>query len=106
MPDNITDYRIITIGQTKDSRFAVAEKTVQVRKDYTIESHVPYIVYPGDTFNATATVFNSTNKITNADVIFIFGTGSAQVTKKQPVILQALSATAIDVPVEVSQGWS
>ena len=45
LPDNVTDYRIITIGQTKLSQFSVAEKTIAVRRDYTLETHTPTLVY-------------------------------------------------------------
>ena len=74
LPDNVTDYRIITIGQTKDSRFAVAEKPIQVRRDYTLESYVPYIAYPGDTTTITASAFNSTKKVTSTTLTLIMGT--------------------------------
>lgn len=33
LPDNVTDYRIIAIANTKDSRFGVAEKTLSVKKE-------------------------------------------------------------------------
>lgn len=46
LPDNVTDYRIIAIGQTKSSRFSVQEKTIAVRRDYTLETNSPSIVYP------------------------------------------------------------
>jgi alpha-2-macroglobulin len=105
LPDNITDYRIITIGQTKDSQFAVTEKTIQVRKDYTIETHVPYIAYPGDTFHAITTVANATKKITNANVEVTFGTGADAFVDTKSVIIQAFSTTAVDVVVPVGKNW-
>lgn len=46
LPDNVTDYRVIVIGQTKDSRFGSAEKVLQVRRDYTLETHIPAFAYP------------------------------------------------------------
>jgi uncharacterized protein YfaS (alpha-2-macroglobulin family) len=46
LPDNVTDYRIIAIGQTKDSRFGTAEKTLNVRRDFTLETHIPEFAYP------------------------------------------------------------
>ena len=64
LPDNVTDYRIITIANTRDAHFAIAEKTIEVRKDYVIESHAPAIMRPGDSTTITASVFNSTKKIT------------------------------------------
>ena len=64
LPDNVTNYRIITIGQTKDSKFAVTEKTIAVRRDYSLETHAPYISYAGDTTSITASIFNNTKKVT------------------------------------------
>lgn len=87
LPDNITDYRIITIGQTRSSRFAVAEKTIPVRKKYTLESHVPLIVYPWDSTTFSVSAFNSTEKITGATVYFALGSGSNIQKSEAPLIL-------------------
>lgn len=89
LPDNVTDYRIMMIGQTKNSLFAVGEKTIAVRRDYTLESHVPYIAYPGDTTTVTATAFNSTKKVTSATVTLSIGTGANILKKEQEVILNS-----------------
>ena len=74
LPDNVTDYRIITLANTRTSQFAVAEKTVEVRKDYVLEVAAPMIVRTGDTFTLTATAYNHTERITSVDVILSLGT--------------------------------
>ena len=110
LPDNVTDYRIITIGQAKTSQFAVtestiAEKTIQVRKDYTIETHVPYMAYSGDTIQAIATVANATKKITSAEFTYVFGSGSEEYTVKKSIIIQPFSSTKVDITVPVRANW-
>ena len=105
LPDNVTDYRIITIGQTKTSQFAVTESTIQVRKDYTIETHVPYMAYSGDTIQAIATVANATKKITSAEFTYVFGSGSEEYTVKKSIIIQPFSSTKVDITVPVRANW-
>lgn len=105
LPDNVTDYRIIMIGQTRDSHFGVTEKTISVRRDYTLESHVPYIAYPGDSTTITATAFNSTKKITQASVILSLGTGSTMVKKEQSVILSANESKSVDFSFTIPDSW-
>lgn len=43
-PDNTTEYRVIAIGQTKNSVFAVSEKTIAVHREYTLDTHAPMIL--------------------------------------------------------------
>jgi len=62
-PDNTTEYRIIAIGQTKNSLFAVSEKTIAVHRDYTLDTHVPMILHSWDTTRATISAFNATKKL-------------------------------------------
>lgn len=69
LPDNITDYRIIAIAHTKSSQFGIKEKTLSVRRDYTLETHTPTIAYPGDSITFTASAFNATKKVTKAQVV-------------------------------------
>ena len=96
LPDNITDYRIIAISNTKNSLFSTAEKTIAVRKDYTLESQAPMIVRNGDTFTITASAFNATKKITNAEISLLFGTGGGITRQKQSVILNPSEAKSVD----------
>jgi uncharacterized protein YfaS (alpha-2-macroglobulin family) len=44
LPDNITNYRIIAIANTKDSHFGVKERTIEIRKDYVLETKMPMIL--------------------------------------------------------------
>lgn len=105
LPDNVTDYRIILIGQTQASHFWVAEKTINVRRDYTLESHIPYIAYPGDTTTITASAFNSTKKITQASIILSFGTGSSVIKKEQAVILAVNESKSVDFTFSIPDSW-
>ena len=105
LPDNITDYRIIMIAGTRDSKFAVAEKTIEVRKDYILEVAAPTILRSGDTFTLTASAFNNTKRITPVDVILTMGTGSTKIEKKWSLSLNVLDRKAIDFSLEVPASW-
>lgn len=94
----MTDYRIIAIANTKDAHFAVSEKTIQVRKDYVIETHAPMILRPSDSSTITASVFNSTKKITGATLTAIIGTGSSVIRKNLEVTLNPNTSISRDFP--------
>lgn len=101
LPDNITDYRIIAIANTKDSHFGVREKTIEIRKDYVLEPKLPMFLRNGDTFTATISAFNSTKRITSADVIFTLGTGSGKIEKKSPISLDVNERKKVDFQITV-----
>lgn len=87
LPDNVTDYRVIVIGQTQNSRFATAEHTLLVRRDFTLESHIPTLSYPGDSFEVTLQAFNATRTITPVELRFEVGSGAqVQNPSKQGII--------------------
>ena len=105
LPDNITDYRIIMVAGTRDSKFAVAEKTIEVRKDYILEVAAPMILRSGDTFTLTASAFNNTKRITPVDVVLTMGTGAMKIEKKWSLSLNVLDRKAIDFSIEVPSSW-
>lgn len=83
----------------------MTEKTIRVRRDYTLETHVPYIVYPGDATMITASAFNSTKKITSASVVLSLGTGATFMKKEQAIILGASESKAVDFTLTIPEGW-
>jgi uncharacterized protein YfaS (alpha-2-macroglobulin family) len=105
LPDNITNYRIIAIANTKDSRFSVAEKPIEVRKDYVIETRAPMIVRKWDNFTLIAQVFNSTSRITPVDVILRIGTGATQIEQKKSLTLDIQNRKASNFQIGVLDGW-
>ncbi len=106
LPDNVTDYRIIAIGQTKSSQFSVSEKTIGVRRDYTLEVHAPTLAYPGDTTTITASVFNSTPRITPVMVSLDIGTGGTLLKQGETLILNPGQAAGNDFKIEVWKVWN
>lgn len=102
----MTDYRIITIGNTKDSHFAVQEKTIQVRKDYVVESHAPMILRPTDSSRITASVFNSTKRVTPAKLMITIGTGADIISKTVDVTLNPGESVSRDFDFSVLGGWT
>lgn len=105
LPDNVTDYRIITIANTRDSKFAVAEKTIEVRKDYVLESAAPMIIRNKDTFTLTATAYNHTKRITPTEVVLKISTWATYITKKFPLSLGVDERKSVDFTLEASPLW-
>ncbi len=106
LPDTLTDYRIITVANTRDSHFAVAEKTIEVRKDYVIEAHAPMILRPSDTSVITASVFNATKKITGTTLVLSIGTGTSQIKKTVDLTLNPGASLSRDFSFSVLPEWS
>jgi alpha-2-macroglobulin len=106
LPDNITDYRIIAIANTKDSQFSAWEKTISIRKDYVIEPHVPMIVYGGDTTTFQIKAFNATKKITDAELVLTLSTGSWKIEKRSPISLGVNEKRWVDFAVTIPSSWS
>ena len=105
LPDNITDYRIIAIAGTRDSRFGVAEKPIEVRKDYVLETHIPMIARNGDTFTSTISAFNSTKRITPTEVVLSMGSGASQIVKRVGLTLDEGEAKSVDISLTVPSSW-
>lgn len=62
LPDNIGEFRIITIGHSKNNFFGAAEKTISVRQEVVVEETFPLIVRRGDDMRVGATVFNNSSQ--------------------------------------------
>lgn len=105
LPDNVTDYRIIAIGQTKTSRFSVAEKTIAVRRDYTLETHAPTIVYGWDTTTITVSAFNSTTRITPVTLTLEVGSGGILYKKSETLILNPSTALSQEFVLDIEKKW-
>lgn len=62
LPDNLTNFRVMVLGQSKDNFFGYAEEMIEVRKDVIVEDRTPLILREGDTITLGANVFNTTDK--------------------------------------------
>lgn len=105
LPDNITDYRIIAIAHTKSSQFAIKEKTLSVRRDYTLETHTPTIAYPGDSITFTASAFNATKKVTKAQVVLTVWTGSNGYQEIDEVIMNPNENKSTNFSFTIRESW-
>lgn len=68
VPDNLTTFRIIAFGQTKNNRFGVKETTFKVKKDLSIFTVFPEFLIQGDTFKAGINIHNQSNTQGSAEV--------------------------------------
>ncbi|MDF2379161.1 MAG: MG2 domain-containing protein [Candidatus Gracilibacteria bacterium] len=62
LPDNIGDFRVITIGHSKSNFFGAVEESVRVRQDIVVEETFPLMVRAGDEMRVGATVFNNSEE--------------------------------------------
>lgn len=62
LPDNLTNFRIIVVSNSKNNLFWESEKFIEVRKDVLVEPKVPSIIRIWDNLNIWANIFNNTNK--------------------------------------------
>lgn len=105
LPDNVTDYRIMGIAQTKTSQFGVSEKVIAVRRDYTLEAHAPYISYGGDSTTITASAFNNTTKVTPITLTVTVGSGTNVVQRSEDLILNPTENASRSFSIPVSKDW-
>lgn len=101
LPDNVTDYRIIAISQTRSSQFSITEKTIPVRREYTLEVDAPSLSYPGDVTTITTSVFNSTPQITGVTLDLSIGMSGSLLTQSVDLILNANQSISQEYKIEV-----
>ena len=65
LPDNLTNFRIIVISNSKDNFFWVAQNNIQVRKNVVVEPKVPQILRYKDKVKLWINIFNNTDKKIN-----------------------------------------
>ncbi|MEI7741353.1 MAG: Ig-like domain-containing protein [bacterium] len=68
LPDNLTDWQILAIGNTENTVVGSAETSISTRKLLTVEPLLPRFVRYGDTVKLGASVENGTGVGKNVDV--------------------------------------
>ncbi len=62
LPDNLTNFRVMVVSNSKDNLFGYSENFIEVRKNIIIEDKTPLILRDWDISSIGATIFNNTNK--------------------------------------------
>jgi len=62
LPDNLTNFRVMVLSQSKDNFFGYSEEMIEVRKDVIVEDRTPLILRQYDEITLGANVFNTTGK--------------------------------------------
>lgn len=62
LPDNITNFRIIALSNSKNNMFWVWEQFIEVRKNVVVEPKTPMVVRNWDVLKVDTQIFNMTNK--------------------------------------------
>ncbi|MGQ9852420.1 MAG: alpha-2-macroglobulin family protein [Candidatus Oleimicrobiaceae bacterium] len=103
LPDNLTRFVVMAVGQTKDSRFGCGQTEFSVSKELMIQPALPRFARRGDLFEAGAVVHNQTVMAGEVQVtlqvegVLLKGNGEAQVT------IGAGQTQEVRFPVEVRQ---
>ncbi len=62
LPDNLTNFRVMVVSNSKDNMFWYAESFIEVRKNVIIEDKTPIILRDWDISSIWANIFNNTDK--------------------------------------------
>ena len=62
LPDNLTNFRIIVVSNSKSNFFWVAQKNISVRKNVLVEPKVPQFLRVWDKLKIWVNIFNNTSK--------------------------------------------
>jgi len=62
LPDNLTNFRIMVVSNSKNNLFGYSEDNIEVRKNVIIEDKTPLILRDWDISSIWANVFNNTDK--------------------------------------------
>ena len=68
LPDNLTTFRLMAVGQTRDSLFGRAETDIKVSKPLLLQAALPRFARVGDTFQGGVVIHNMTGKSGEASV--------------------------------------
>ncbi|MDD3794035.1 MAG: alpha-2-macroglobulin family protein [Candidatus Gracilibacteria bacterium] len=62
LPDNLTNFRIMAVSNSKTNNFGYSENNIEVRKEVVLEDKTPQILRDGDQSIISANLFNNTDK--------------------------------------------
>lgn len=62
LPDNLTNFRVMVISNSKDNFFGYSEENLEVRKSVIIEDKTPIILREDDKTTIWANIFNNTKE--------------------------------------------
>ena len=67
-PDNLTEFRLVAVGNEGVSRFGTAESKIKVNKPLMLEPALPRFANAGDVITLKAVVHNTTNKAADVKI--------------------------------------
>ena len=70
LPDNLTNFRIMVLSNSKDNFFWYSSENIEVRKNVVIEDKTPLIYRAGDKIEIWAKIFNNTDTEINFKIKF------------------------------------
>ncbi|MCP4524034.1 MAG: hypothetical protein GY828_07500, partial [Candidatus Gracilibacteria bacterium] len=70
LPDNLTNFRVMVLSNSKNNYFGYAQEFIEVRKSILIEDKTPLIMRTGDTMSVGANIFNLSEEKQKLKIIF------------------------------------
>lgn len=77
---------------------------MSVRRDYTIDAHIPAFAYPGDTFSVDITGYNATKTITSAKAVLSLRFGDETVEQEKDIIMNVEGRSGVSFDVTIPEG--
>ncbi|MBN2205851.1 MAG: hypothetical protein JW742_00465, partial [Candidatus Aminicenantes bacterium] len=68
LPDNLTTFRLMAVGQTVDSRFGRAETDIKVSKPLLLQAALPRFARVGDAFQGGVVIHNMSDALGEASI--------------------------------------
>lgn len=99
LPDNLTNFRIIAISNSKNNFFGAQEKFINVRKNVIVEPKTPIILRDKDQIKISTNIFNTTTK----EIWFKVNMSSEDLNIKNPSIdikIPASSSKTVSFDIE------
>ena len=106
LPDNLTSWQILAIGNTKDTVVGSAEATIRTRRDLMVEPLFPRILRFDDTVTLGTTVHNNTDSGLTADVALAADGIEIRGAKTRKVTIAPRSRAVVEWTVHVPYGGS
>lgn len=94
LPDNLTNFRVMVVSNSKDNHFGYSEDYLNVRKNVIVEDKTPLILRDWDNSVIGANIFNNTNRDQDFKVS-ITAQGASIPVKEQSINIKAWSNTFV-----------
>lgn len=104
LPDNLTNFRIIALANSKNNKFWTAQEYINVRKNILVEQKSPIILRTGDEIEVVSNIFNQTQENIWVKVEFISDDLEILSESSQNIVVKANSSDAVKFKIKAKEG--